>query len=163
MWLFYYFNFERNYEVLKSKSPGILLSENINFYKKETESKMENRGDSFRERNPVLSAHVRIANYKKEILSQCVGYWTHFQNIYILLRIKKYYFIYFCCLFLKSSKAFSVSLNRLGGVLTSLWSTKHVFFKFHWKVCKIKVKKKKVNAVIVINESDWQRLNNRVL
>ena len=41
VWLFYYFNFERNYDVLKSKSPCILLNKNINFNKNETESKME--------------------------------------------------------------------------------------------------------------------------
>ena len=29
VWLFYYFNFERNYDVLKSKSPCILLEKNI--------------------------------------------------------------------------------------------------------------------------------------
>ena len=32
-------------------------------------------------------------------------------RIYILLHIKKHYFIHFCCLLLKSSKAFSVSLT----------------------------------------------------
>ena len=42
MWLFYYFNFERNYDVLKSKTAYIFLNKNINFNKKETESKMEN-------------------------------------------------------------------------------------------------------------------------
>ena len=31
LWLFYYFNFERNYDVLTSKSPCILLNKNINF------------------------------------------------------------------------------------------------------------------------------------
>ena len=31
MWLFYNFNFERNYDVLKSKSPYISLNKNINF------------------------------------------------------------------------------------------------------------------------------------
>ena len=31
---FYYFNFERSYDVLKSKSPCILLNKNINFNKK---------------------------------------------------------------------------------------------------------------------------------
>ena len=36
MWLFCYFNFERNYDVLKSKSPFILLNKNINFKKNET-------------------------------------------------------------------------------------------------------------------------------
>ena len=41
MWLLYYFSFERNYDVLKSKGPCILLDKNINFNKNETESKME--------------------------------------------------------------------------------------------------------------------------
>ena len=30
-WLFHFFNFERNYDGLKSKSPFNLLSKNINF------------------------------------------------------------------------------------------------------------------------------------
>ena len=45
MWLFLYFNFERNYDVLKSKSPCILLNKNINFNKNETESKMKSLKD----------------------------------------------------------------------------------------------------------------------
>ena len=32
-------------------------------------------------------------------------------RIYMLLHIKKHYFIYFCCLFLKLLKAFSASLS----------------------------------------------------
>ena len=35
-WLFYYFNFGRNYNVLKSKSPCFLLSKNINPNKNKT-------------------------------------------------------------------------------------------------------------------------------
>ena len=54
MWFFYYFNFERNYDVLKSTSPCILLNKNINFNKNETEPKMENLTHSFREANLVL-------------------------------------------------------------------------------------------------------------
>ena len=42
VWLFYYFNFERNYDVLKPTSPRNLLNENVNFDKNKTESKMEN-------------------------------------------------------------------------------------------------------------------------
>ena len=59
MRLFYYFNFERNYDVfmtfslwimtLKSKSQCILLNKNINFHKNKTESNMENPTHSFRE------------------------------------------------------------------------------------------------------------------
>ena len=39
---FYYFYFERNYDVLKSNSPCFLLNKNIEFDKNKTESKMEN-------------------------------------------------------------------------------------------------------------------------
>ena len=49
MWLFYHFNFERNYDVLKSKSPSSLLKSSINFDKNKTELKMENPTHSFRE------------------------------------------------------------------------------------------------------------------
>ena len=54
VWLFYYFNFERNYDVFKSKSLCILLNKNKNFNEIETESKMENPTHSFKERNVVL-------------------------------------------------------------------------------------------------------------
>ena len=54
VWLFYYFHFERNYDVSKSKSPCILLSKTINFNKNGTESKMENPTHSFRETSLVL-------------------------------------------------------------------------------------------------------------
>ena len=54
LWLFHYFNFERSYDILKSKSPCSLLNKNINFNEKETESKMENPTDSFRETNLML-------------------------------------------------------------------------------------------------------------
>ena len=43
------FNFEKNYDVLKSSKPCILLNKNINFNKNETEMKMENPTHSFRE------------------------------------------------------------------------------------------------------------------
>ena len=54
VWLLYCFDFERNYEVLKSQSPRILLNKNINFNKNETVSKMENPTHSCREKNLVL-------------------------------------------------------------------------------------------------------------
>ena len=54
MWLFYYFNFEWNYDVLKLRSSCILLNKNINFNKSEMELKMENSAHSFRETNLVL-------------------------------------------------------------------------------------------------------------
>ena len=54
MWLFYYFDFGRNYDVLKSKNPCISMNKNINFNKNETEWKMKNTTHSFRETNLVL-------------------------------------------------------------------------------------------------------------
>ena len=59
MWLFYYFNFQTNYDVLKSKSPCILLNKNIKFSKNETESKKENPAQFY---EPCSSTHMRIAN-----------------------------------------------------------------------------------------------------
>ena len=50
----YYFYFERNYDVSKSKSPCFLLNKNIKFNKSETESKMDNPTLSFRKMNHVL-------------------------------------------------------------------------------------------------------------
>ena len=49
VWLFFYFNFERNYYLLKLKSPCILLSKNINFNKNKTELREMRHG--FREMN----------------------------------------------------------------------------------------------------------------
>ena len=54
VWLFYYFHFERSYDVLKTRSLRFLLNKNINFNKNETESKMENPTYSFREMKLVL-------------------------------------------------------------------------------------------------------------
>ena len=54
MWLFYYFNFDKSYDVLKSKTPCIVLSKNIKINKDETESKKENPTHSFTETNFVL-------------------------------------------------------------------------------------------------------------
>ena len=55
VWFFYYFSFERNQNVLKSKkSSCILLNKSINFNKNETESKIENPTCSFGETNLVL-------------------------------------------------------------------------------------------------------------
>ena len=54
MWLLHYFNFERNDDVVKSKSPCLLLNKNINFNENETEPKIENPTHIFRETNLVL-------------------------------------------------------------------------------------------------------------
>ena len=52
--LFNYFNFKRNYDILKTKSPCILLNKNMNFNKNGRDSKMENPAHSFKDTNLVL-------------------------------------------------------------------------------------------------------------
>ena len=42
MWVFIFFSFEQNYDVLKSKSPCFLLNKYMKLNTSETESKMEN-------------------------------------------------------------------------------------------------------------------------
>ena len=128
--------FERNYDVLKSKTPCILLNKNINFNKNETESKMENHTHSFREMNLVFQLQ-RILKVKlwwlgtpkriKKVffvpsilsegiflnifvLSQCIVYWIYFQNLHTFTYQKILLHTLFC-LFLNSSKVFSVSLT----------------------------------------------------
>ena len=64
-------NFGRSYDVLKSKSPCILLNKNINFNKNETESKMENRTHSFRKTNLVL-----LLIQESQIKSNTVMSWS---------------------------------------------------------------------------------------
>ena len=135
MWLFYYFNFERNYDVLKSKSPCILLNKNINLNKNEAESKMENPTHSFRETSLVLqliresqikSKSVMSWSLRKKkgghflyhllcpnefVLNICVlflsiVYWISFHNICTFTYQKTVLHTV-----LKLLKAFSVSLN----------------------------------------------------
>ena len=54
MRLVYFFNFEWNYEVLKSKSICVLLNKNINFNKNKAELKMGNPTSNFTETKLVL-------------------------------------------------------------------------------------------------------------
>ena len=94
MWLFYYFTFERNYDVLKkSKNPCFLLNKNINFNNKnKTKSKMEKPPQTFREMSLGLVKEKRAffvtfilteGNFLNIcVLSQCILYWINFQNNY---------------------------------------------------------------------------------
>ena len=119
-------NFERNFDVLKSRNPCILLNKNIKFNKNETDSKMENPRHSFRETILVVSSYksrklkrklwwigARKRKKRTFFVPFILSEWNFFRIcvLYTLLHIKKHIFINFCCLFLKSSKAFSVSLT----------------------------------------------------
>ena len=104
VWLFFNFNFERNCEVLNSKSPCILLNKNINFNKNETESKMKNCttfcfisyknrklkvklwwvGACERKKGALFMPFIlsKGSFFKICVLYQCIVYWIHFQNIH---------------------------------------------------------------------------------
>ena len=66
------------------------------------------------------------------VLSQCIVYSIHFQNIF--LHIKKHCFMHFCCLFLKSSKSFSVSLIIVENNALSLWSIFYLMSVLYWQL-----------------------------
>ena len=139
MWFFYCFNFERNYDVFKSKNPCILLNKNIKSNKNKQELKMENP-HTVLERLTLCFSWYKNRQLKKTVMKwspqkkrEGIFYTVYFVQrkiflnlcllslyvkcieytfrIYILLLIKKHYFIHFCSLFLKSPKAFSVSLK----------------------------------------------------
>ena len=92
---------------LKSKSPRNLLNKNINFNKAKRNRKWK-IPHTFQRDDPCASAYIRITNSKwwvgprerkKEgifcavyfvrrnicVLSQCIVYWIHFQNIHIFI------------------------------------------------------------------------------
>ena len=121
MWLFYHFDFEKNYDDLKSKRPCNLLNKNINCNENETESKKENPTHSFRETNLVLQliweTQIKGKTVMKEkilifVLPQCIVDWIHLQNTHTFtFTYQKTLLHTLFCLILKSQKAFSVSLN----------------------------------------------------
>ena len=125
MLLFYYFNFQRNY-LLKSMSPCILLNKNTNFNTKRNR-KWKIPHTILERRTLCFSSHknrklkvklwwVRACERKKRAFFLpfilCDG---NFFKIYVLSHYMVHWNTFrphtFCCLFLKSSKAFSVSLN----------------------------------------------------
>ena len=69
MCLFFYFSFERNYDVLKSKSPCILLNKNINFNKKQNGIKNGKSYTHLERDEPCALSHKRIElswNWRKK-------------------------------------------------------------------------------------------------
>ena len=65
---FCYFYFEMNYDVLKWKSPCLLLNKNINHIKNETESKIENSAHGFSVMNFVFQLVNKFQYKNKTVL-----------------------------------------------------------------------------------------------
>ena len=68
---FLLFNYERNYDILKSKSSCFLVNKNINSNKNEMESKMENPTHTFTEINLYFSS---CKNRELKVKLECVGF-----------------------------------------------------------------------------------------
>ena len=69
MWFVYYFNFERNFDVLKPKSPYILLNKNIKLNKNKTQELARKKRTFF---VPLNLPEVNFFNIC--VLSQCKVY-----------------------------------------------------------------------------------------
>ena len=137
MWLFCYFNFERNYDVLNSKSPCILLTKTETLIKAKQNRKWKIPHkvlertlcfSSYKNRKLKVKLRWVGARGRKEraflvpfilsewnyfnicVLSQCIVHWIHFQNIHIFTYQKTILHTLFS-FFKKSSQAFSVSLK----------------------------------------------------
>ena len=128
MWLFYYFDFKRNYDDIKSKGPCILLNKNINFNKNETDNRkwkithtvLGRRRLCFSlYKNRKLKVKLMIWSLRKKIegifctayfvrsnffnicaLSQGIVYWIHFQNIHTFTYQKTLLLLFLTYLFL---------------------------------------------------------------
>ena len=71
VWLFLYFNFERNHKVLKSQESVLFVEQKFKLNKNKTESRMENLTHSFIETNLVLQLIKELQIKSKTVMS-----WT---------------------------------------------------------------------------------------
>ena len=122
VWIFYYFYFERNYYILKSMCPCILLNkikakwirkwkiphtvlERRTLYKnRKLKVKLSWVGARKRKQKaffvPFILSEGNFFNIC--VLSECIVYWIHFRNIHTFTYQKTLLHTLFC-LFLKSS------------------------------------------------------------
>ena len=134
LWLFYYFYFERNYDVLKPINLCFLLKRNIDFSKNEKESNV----DLVLEKWTLCFSSYKNCKWKVKlwwfraykrkksaffvmfylsqcnifsicVLSQCIMSWVNFQNIYTFT-YQKHYLNTFLFVF-KIIQTYSVSLR----------------------------------------------------
>ena len=95
------FNFQKNYDVLKSKSPCILLNKNVNFNWNETKSKIQNP----RETNRVFQSSYKNRKLKVKL------WWAGARK-----RKKKAFFVPF--ILFKGKHLCFISMH---GVLNTFW------------------------------------------
>ena len=88
MWLYYYFDFERNYGALKSKSPSILRNKSSNF-NKNNRIKIGKSRTQFLERH---SAHMKTVKLKVKLMIGACKRKKHF--LYHLCCLKEIFLAY---------------------------------------------------------------------
>ena len=93
VWLFNYFNFERSYDVSKSKSPCFLVNKNINFSKSEMESKMQYPTHSASKTSLVCFSAYK--NRKLKVTPGWVGARERKKGNFCTVYIVRWYFLTF--------------------------------------------------------------------
>ena len=88
----YYFNFERNYDVSKSKSPCIFLNKNINFNKNETRSKMK-IPQTVLERRTLCFSSYKNRKLKSKLLELARKFFLTFVSVLNTLSDYTYFYI----------------------------------------------------------------------
>ena len=107
--------YQKRKGIENGKSHTVLERRNLCLsLKKNCKLKVKLRWVGVRERKkgifvPFILSKGNFLRFVFYLSVQCIEYTF---RIYILLHFKKYYFIHFCCLFLKKTKAFSVSLSH---------------------------------------------------
>ena len=87
MCLFYYFNFRRNHDVLKSKNPCTLLNKNINLMKMKRNRKWRDK--------PCASAHIKRSFFVSIIFSEANFFIICFISMYgVLNTLSEYIYVF---------------------------------------------------------------------
>ena len=128
--------YQKRKGIENGKSHTVLERRNLCLsLKKNCKLKVKLRWVGVRERKkgifvPFILSKGNFLRFVFYLSVQCIEYTF---RIYILLHFKKYYFIHFCCLFLKKTKAFSVSLshfNLIWSFSANRWNYTPFFLRF---------------------------------
>ena len=125
--VFPYFNFEKNYDVPKSKSPWTLLNKNINFNESVMERKVENHTHSFRETNLVFQLIL-----ESQIKSNTLISWSSRKKkrvfFCIVCFIRRKLFKHFCLYFFQMYSVLNIEYTFRICILLHI--ERHYFIHF---------------------------------
>ena len=113
-------------------------------------------GWSSRKKKEDMICTVYFLTFVFYLNVQRIGYTF---RIYMLLHVKKHYFIHFCCSFLKSSKAFSVPANT--STLNQRWNnvdcqnSSTLIFGWKWKLSR----RTFIDVVSTLTKQRWNNVD----